>query len=69
VIDPKGTAVEVLATTSTSQATKKSHPSVWVVKHPKARIACIALGHDSKSHDHPAYKQLLQNSVVWAAGK
>jgi type 1 glutamine amidotransferase len=40
---------------------------VWIVKHPKARIAGIALGHDAKAHDLPAFKALLQNAVKWAA--
>ncbi len=67
--DPNGTPIEVLAQTSTSTGTKKEHPSVWIVKHPKARIAGIALGHDARAHDLPAFKTLLQNSVKWAAGK
>jgi uncharacterized protein len=44
-------------------------PSVWTVKYPGARVVCIALGHDEKSHDHPAYKQLLLNSLLWVAQK
>ena len=39
------------------------------MKHPKARIVCITLGHDGKAHEHPAYKTLLQNSLAWAARK
>ena len=46
----------------------KTFPSVWIVKHPKARIVCIALGHDGKAHDLPAYKTMLRNAVAWAAG-
>jgi putative membrane-bound dehydrogenase-like protein len=67
--DPAGTPIEVLAQTSTANGTKKQHPSVWVVKHPKARIAGIALGHDARAHDLPAFKTLLTNAVKWAAGK
>jgi putative membrane-bound dehydrogenase-like protein len=44
-------------------------PSVWTVKYPGARVVCIALGHDAKSHDHPAYKQLLLNSLMWVSQK
>ena len=44
-------------------------PSVWTVKYPGARVVCIALGHDEKSHDHPAYKQLLLNSLTWVSNK
>ena len=66
---PGGAPIEVLAQTSTAGGTKKEHPSVWVVKHPKARIAGIALGHDAKAHDLPAFKTLLENAVRWAAGR
>jgi hypothetical protein len=44
-------------------------PSVWTVKYPGAKVVCIALGHDAKSHDHPAYKQLLLNSLNWVSQK
>ena len=64
-----GTPIEVLAETSTSTGTKKQHASVWIVKHPKARIAGIALGHDARAHDLPAFKTLLTNAVKWVAGK
>ena len=43
-------------------------PSVWVVQHPKARVVCIALGHDEHSHDHPAYQKLLLNALMWVKG-
>jgi putative membrane-bound dehydrogenase-like protein len=44
-------------------------PSVWTVKYPGTRVVCMALGHDEKSHDHPAYKQLLLNSLAWVTNK
>jgi putative membrane-bound dehydrogenase-like protein len=44
-------------------------PSVWTVKYPGTRVVCMALGHDEKSHDHPAYRQLLLNSLSWVAQK
>jgi len=44
-------------------------PSVWTVKYPGTKVVCIALGHDAKSHDHPAYKQLLLNSLIWVSQK
>ena len=67
--DAAGSPIQVLAQTSTSTGTKKEHPSVWVVSHPKARIAGIALGHDARAHDLPAFRTLLQNAVNWAAEK
>ncbi len=67
---PPGTAqIEVLAETSPSDKFQKPHPSVWITRHPQARIVCIAPGHDERTHDHPAFKRLLTNAVDWAAGK
>lgn len=67
---PEGTAaIEVLAETSNSDKYHKPHPSVWITKHPKAKIIGLALGHDARTHDLPPYRKLLTNAVQWAAGK
>ncbi|MEO6740369.1 MAG: ThuA domain-containing protein, partial [Chthoniobacteraceae bacterium] len=66
--DPAGNAIEVLAE-ATSPKSGKTFPQVFVVKHPKAKIAGITLGHDARAHDLPAYQTLLKNAVLWAAGK
>ncbi|HSH15454.1 MAG TPA: ThuA domain-containing protein, partial [Verrucomicrobiae bacterium] len=66
--DPKGTPIKVLATARSKQK-DKDYPMVFVVEHPKARIVAIALGHDDKAHNLPAYQTLLRNAVAWAAGK
>jgi uncharacterized protein len=66
--DPAGTPIEVLATAKATTA-PDVFPSLFVVKHPKARIVGIALGHDAASHTLDAYKTILRNSVKWTAGK
>jgi type 1 glutamine amidotransferase len=67
---PDGTAaIEVLAQTSPSKKYSKPHPSVWVVKNDKARIVGIALGHDQRVHDLPAFKTILANAVKWTSLK
>jgi type 1 glutamine amidotransferase len=66
--DPQGTPVQVLATGYSAQK-GKDYPMVFIVQHPKARIVGIALGHDSKAHEHPAYKKLLHNALGWVAAK
>ena len=66
--DEQGAAIQVLAT-GRNLATGKTYPSIWVVKHPRARIVCIALGHDGAAHDSDAYKTILRNALAWAAGK
>jgi len=65
--DPAGTPIEVLAT-ATSLKTGKTFPQVFVVKHPKARIVGITLGHDARVHDLPEFQALLKNAVSWAGG-
>lgn len=67
---PAGTAaIEVLAETSPSDKFQKPHPNVWITRHPRARIVGLALGHDERTHDHPAYKSLLVNAARWSSGK
>jgi type 1 glutamine amidotransferase len=66
--DPSGNPIEVLAT-ATSPKTGKTFPQVFIVRHPKARIVGLTLGHDARAHDLPAYQALLKNAVLWAAGK
>lgn len=67
---PSGTAaIEVLAETSPSDKFQKPHPNVWITRHPRARIVGLALGHDERTHDHPAFRTLLVNAVKWSSGK
>jgi len=64
-VDSSGTPIEVLATATVPDSTAQTYPSVWVVKHPKARIVCIALGHDGQAHGNPAYQTILKNALAW----
>ncbi len=66
--ETNGTPIEVLAE-GKNIANGKTYPVIWIVKHPKARIVCITLGHDAQSHELAAYKTILQNSFKWASGK
>jgi putative heme-binding domain-containing protein len=66
--DPKGASMDVLLEASLPNSDKK-FASVWITEHPKARIVCIALGHDGASHNDANYQAILRNAVEWAAGK
>ncbi len=66
ILDPNGSPTKVLAT-ATSPQSGKTFPSIWTVAHPKARIVCIAPGHDERAHDLPAFQTLLTNAAAWAA--
>ncbi|RYD38275.1 MAG: c-type cytochrome [Verrucomicrobiaceae bacterium] len=64
--DTSGSPIEVLAE-ATSPLNGKVFPSVWTVRHEKARIACITLGHDARAHDLEAFRSLLKNAVTWSS--
>jgi uncharacterized protein len=66
VADPAGPGVDVLIEAVNGQS---KYASVWVTHNPKARIVCIALGHDGTTHNQPEFKKLLVNAVTWTAGK
>jgi putative membrane-bound dehydrogenase-like protein len=66
IFDPAGSPTTVLAT-ATSPKSGKTFPSIWTVKHPTAKIACIASGHDERVHSLPAFQKLLSNAVGWVA--
>lgn len=68
-IPPGTNAIEVLAETSPSDKYNQPHPSIWVTKHPTARVVGITLGHDQRVHDMEAFKKVLSNAVKWASGK
>jgi putative membrane-bound dehydrogenase-like protein len=65
LLDPA--AVEVLAENAPDSATKKVYPSVWTVRHPKTKVACISLGHAQEAHANPAFQKILVNAVRWVS--
>jgi len=66
VPDPNAKGVSVLVI-GQSNETDDVYPVVYTVKHTKAKIVGITLGHDEHSHEHGAYKKLLTNAVNWVA--
>ena len=56
--------IEILAQTSPAQD-GKSYPSIWITPHPRARIVCIAPGHDAATHGNANFQRLLVNAVDW----
>jgi hypothetical protein len=41
----------------------------WISPYKKSRVVYVQLGHDRRVHLHPAYRQLVRNSILWAAGR
>ena len=60
--------MDVLAS-ATSTLKPGTYPQVFVVQHPKTKIAGLTLGHDARAHDLPEYKTLLLNCVKWVSSK
>ena len=44
-------------------------PVAWISPYAKSRVICIQLGHDHLAHDHPMYRNLVKNAILWAGGK
>ena len=44
-------------------------PLVWISPYRKSRVVYIELGHDRKAHEHPGYRRLVRQAILWAAGR
>lgn len=44
-------------------------PVAWISPYEKSRVVYIELGHDRQAHEHPSYRALLRNAILWAAGR
>lgn len=44
-------------------------PVVYLGPNPSFKAVYIQLGHDSYTHQHPGYKKLVRNAILWAAGR
>ncbi len=45
------------------------HPVIWTNDHVKARNVYIFMGHSPVLFDDDAYKTILKNAILWAAGQ
>jgi hypothetical protein len=45
------------------------HPVIWTNDHIKARNVYIVMGHSPVLFDDDAYKAILKNAILWAAGQ
>jgi|SRR5690554_1836034 len=45
-----------------------AYPMVWSKTENKGKVAHVALGHDENVWNHPAYRRLMLQSVIWLAG-
>jgi uncharacterized protein len=45
------------------------HTIAWTRQYKKARVFCIALGHDGLAYENPSFRTLLERGIAWAAGR
>jgi len=43
-------------------------PVAWIGPCATSRVVCIQMGHDRHAHGNPAFKKLVRNAILWAAG-
>jgi hypothetical protein len=41
----------------------------WVGPCQTARVVCIQLGHGHTAFEHPAYRALVHQAILWVAGR
>ena len=41
----------------------------WVSAYPKSKVVYIQLGHGHGSWDHPAFRAIVQNAILWSADR
>lgn len=44
-------------------------PVAWISPYQPSRVVYLQLGHDRLAHLHPVFQRLVQNSVLWSAGR
>jgi type 1 glutamine amidotransferase len=44
-------------------------PVAWISPYDRSRVVYIELGHDHLAHQHPGYRTLVKQAILWAAGR
>jgi type 1 glutamine amidotransferase len=44
-------------------------PVAWVSPYEKSRVVYIQLGHGRQAHEHPCYRDLVRNAILWSGGR
>jgi len=44
-------------------------PLAWISAYEKSRVVYIQLGHGREAHEHPGFRRLVRNAVLWVAGR
>lgn len=70
-VSDEGAEINILAeaTSSMGKNKGKTFPTMWTVKHPKAKIFCLTLGHAGPAHESNEYQTLLRRGLKWVTPK
>jgi type 1 glutamine amidotransferase len=41
----------------------------WISPYPKSKVVYIQLGHGHGSWDHPSFRAIVHNAILWSAGR
>jgi type 1 glutamine amidotransferase len=41
----------------------------WVSPYPKSKVVYIQLGHGHGSWDHPSFRAIVKNAILWSADR
>jgi hypothetical protein len=58
--------IKVLLATDNANSDR---PLAWISPYPKSRVFYTELGHGHTAFRHPAYRSLVHNAILWAAGR
>jgi type 1 glutamine amidotransferase len=58
-----------VTTLITTTHPKSGKPLAWCRTQGKSRVVYLQLGHDHSAYDNPNYRQLLANTIRWAANR
>jgi type 1 glutamine amidotransferase len=53
----------------TTDNTASDRPLAWISAYPKSRVFYTQLGHDHTAFQHPAYRMLIHQAILWSAGR
>ena len=41
----------------------------WISPYAKSRVIYVQLGHGREAHEHPWYRRLVHNAILWSGGR
>ena len=58
----------LMARSHDPSAENRSYPALWARQVGRGRVVVDTLGHDRRSFQHPAHRQIVSHAALWALG-